>query len=112
LKIKVLAENLYGANTSMEIPFYHLSFNLSVHLLVYRCGPCQFMFPVLEQVSEKMKDKIQVVKIDTEKYTQIADRYQIAALPTFIIFKDGKPLDRFVRQRHIISRTRAFKIQP
>ena len=65
--------------------------------LVYRCGPCQFMVPVLEQVSEKMKDKIQVVKINTEKYTQIADRYQIAALPTFIIFKDGKPLDRFVR---------------
>ncbi|ONK57567.1 uncharacterized protein A4U43_C09F1820 [Asparagus officinalis] len=59
------------------------------------CGPCQFMVPVLEQVSEKMKDKIQVVKIDTEKYTQIADRYQIAALPTFIIFKDGKPCERF-----------------
>lgn len=55
------------------------------------------MVPILEQVSEKLKDKIQVVKIDTEKYTQIADRYQIAALPTFIIFKDGIPFDRFVR---------------
>lgn len=59
------------------------------------CGPCQFMVPVLEQVSEKMSDKIQIVKIDTEKYTEIADRYKIAALPTFIIFKDGTPLDRF-----------------
>ncbi|WOL15528.1 thioredoxin Y, chloroplastic [Canna indica] len=59
------------------------------------CGPCQFMVPVLEEVSEKMKDKIQVVKIDTEKYTTIANRYKIEALPTFIIFKDGKPFDRF-----------------
>ncbi|KAG6490986.1 hypothetical protein ZIOFF_052318 [Zingiber officinale] len=59
------------------------------------CGPCQLMGPILEQVGEKMKDKIQVIKINTEKYTSIANHYQIEALPTFIIFKDGKPLDRF-----------------
>ncbi|OAY74043.1 Thioredoxin Y, chloroplastic, partial [Ananas comosus] len=59
------------------------------------CGPCQFMVPVLEEVSEKLKDKIQVVKIDTEKYVSIANRYRIEALPTFIIFRDGKPCDRF-----------------
>uniref|UniRef100_G3MQJ9 Thioredoxin domain-containing protein n=1 Tax=Amblyomma maculatum TaxID=34609 RepID=G3MQJ9_AMBMU len=59
------------------------------------CGPCQFMVPVLEQVSDKMKDTIQVVKIDTEKYTQIANQYKIAALPTLILFRNGKPFDRF-----------------
>ncbi|XP_010533400.1 PREDICTED: thioredoxin Y2, chloroplastic [Tarenaya hassleriana] len=59
------------------------------------CGPCQFMVPVLEEVNATLKDKIQVVKIDTEKYPNLADRYQIAALPTFILFKDGKLLDRF-----------------
>ncbi|GFP86913.1 thioredoxin y1 chloroplastic [Phtheirospermum japonicum] len=59
------------------------------------CGPCQFMVPVLEQVSGQMIDKIQVVKIDTEKYPAIADKYKIAALPTFILFKDGEPCDRF-----------------
>lgn len=61
-----------------------------------RCGPCQFMVPVLNEVSATLKDKIQVVKIDTEKYPSIADKYNIQGLPTFIIFKDGKPLDRFV----------------
>ncbi|XP_028125649.1 thioredoxin Y1, chloroplastic-like [Camellia sinensis] len=59
------------------------------------CGPCQFMVPVLNEVSASMKDKIQVVKIDTEKYPSIADKYKIEALPTFIIFKDGEPYDRF-----------------
>lgn len=54
------------------------------------------MAPVLNQVSISMADTIQVVKIDTEKYPQIADKYNIAALPTFILFKDGKPFDRFV----------------
>ncbi|XP_062208170.1 thioredoxin Y, chloroplastic-like [Phragmites australis] len=59
------------------------------------CGPCQYMVPILQEVSEKLSDKIQVVKIDTEKYTSIANRYKIEALPTFIIFKNGKPCYRF-----------------
>ncbi|XP_068322547.1 uncharacterized protein [Pyrus communis] len=59
------------------------------------CGPCQFMAPILNEVSITLNDKIQVVKIDTEKYPSIADKYNIQALPTFIIFKDGEPFDRF-----------------
>ncbi|CAI0625724.1 unnamed protein product [Linum tenue] len=59
------------------------------------CGPCQFMVPILEEVSIIMNDTVQVVKIDTEKYTAIANQYDIQALPTFILFKDGKPIDRF-----------------
>lgn len=63
-----------------------------------RCGPCQLMVPILEEVSASMKDKIQVVKLDTEKYPNIANKYRIAALPTFILFKDGEPSDRIVSQ--------------
>jgi thioredoxin-like negative regulator of GroEL len=54
------------------------------------------MAPILNEVSAVLEDTIQVVKIDTEKYPSIADKYRIEALPTFIIFKDGKPYDRFV----------------
>ncbi|KAH6759103.1 thioredoxin Y1 [Perilla frutescens var. frutescens] len=59
------------------------------------CGPCQFMVPILDQVGASMSDKIQIVKIDTEKYPDIANKYKIEALPTFILFKDGEPCDRF-----------------
>ncbi|CAA7024416.1 unnamed protein product [Microthlaspi erraticum] len=59
------------------------------------CGPCQLMVPILNEVSETLKDKIAVVKIDTEKYPKLANKYQIEALPTFILFKDGKLWDRF-----------------
>ncbi|KAH9325965.1 hypothetical protein KI387_006143, partial [Taxus chinensis] len=58
------------------------------------CGPCQYMVPILEDVSRRMKDKIHVVKIDTEKYPSIASRYGVQALPTFILFKNGQPFDR------------------
>ncbi|CAN8240229.1 unnamed protein product [Cochlearia groenlandica] len=59
------------------------------------CGPCQFMVPILGEVSETLKEKIQVVKIDTEKYPSIANKYKIEALPTFIVFNNGEPCDRF-----------------
>lgn len=61
------------------------------------------MVPILEKVSAALIDKVQVVKIDTEKYPAIADKYRIEALPTFILFKDGKPLDRFVSKSFLLS---------
>ncbi|KAK4749142.1 hypothetical protein SAY87_026591 [Trapa incisa] len=59
------------------------------------CGPCQFMVPILNEVSNALKNKIRVVKIDTEKYPSIANQYAIEALPTLILFKHGKPYNRF-----------------
>ncbi|KAG9130840.1 hypothetical protein Leryth_016975 [Lithospermum erythrorhizon] len=59
------------------------------------CGPCQLMVPILNEVGESLQDKIKIVKIDTEKYPAIANKYNIQALPTFIVFKDGEPCDRF-----------------
>lgn len=61
-----------------------------------RCGPCQYMVPVLNEVGHTMKDTINVIKVDTEKYPSIANRYRVEALPTLIIFRDGKPSARFV----------------
>ena len=54
------------------------------------------MVPILDEVSTQLKDKIIVAKIDTEKYPEIASHYDVEALPTFVIFRDGKPCYRFV----------------
>ncbi|MFN7286068.1 MAG: thioredoxin [Dolichospermum sp.] len=58
------------------------------------CGPCQMMVPILEQVNLQLKDRLRIVKIDTEKYANLASQYQISALPTLILFKQGQPVDR------------------
>ncbi|MGC9504665.1 thioredoxin [Baaleninema sp.] len=58
------------------------------------CGPCQMMVPILEQVNQTLKTKLRVVKIDTDKYPAIAGQYQISALPTLVLFKNGEPVDR------------------
>ncbi len=58
------------------------------------CGPCQMMAKILEQVGEQMRGKIKVVKIDTEKYANLASENQIQALPTLVVFKNGQPIKR------------------
>ena len=58
------------------------------------CGPCQMMAPILEQVGANLRDRLQVVKIDTDKYPNLASKYQIEALPTLVLFKNGQPAER------------------
>ena len=43
-----------------------------------RCGPCQMLAPILASISTRMEGKIQVVKIDTEKYPQVASKFNVA----------------------------------
>ena len=58
------------------------------------CGPCQMMAPILEQVGANLRDRLQIVKIDTDKYPNLASKYQIEALPTLVLFKNGQPAER------------------
>ncbi|XZN99914.1 MAG: thioredoxin [Microcoleus sp.] len=75
------------------------------------CGPCQMMVPILEQVSRQTKDKLMVVKIDTDNYPQLASQYHIDALPTLVLFKNGAEVDRIegvMQQAQLIDRLQPF----
>lgn len=70
------------------------------------CGPCQMMGPILEKVGADLKDRIKVVKINTDKYPDLAAKHRITSLPTLVVFKDGKPVDRIeglVRAEQLIQ---------
>lgn len=58
------------------------------------CGPCKMMSPILEQVGASLRDRVQIVKIDTDRYPTIASQYQIQALPTLVLFKNGQPIEK------------------
>lgn len=58
------------------------------------CGPCKAMNPVIKDVAKAMEGKGKVVKINIDKNTKAAQNYQVQAVPTFMIFKNGKILWR------------------
>lgn len=75
------------------------------------CGPCQMMGPILDQVNAQLSNRLRIVKIDTEKYEHLASQYQIQALPTLVLFKQGQPVDRIegvVQAPQLIQHLQAF----
>jgi thioredoxin len=75
------------------------------------CGPCHMMAPILDQVNAQLKGRLQIVKIDTDKYPQLASEYQIQALPTLLLFKNALPVERIegvVQSEPLIQRLQAL----
>jgi len=75
------------------------------------CGPCQMMAKILVQVNAQMKEQIQIVKIDTDKYPELASQNQVYALPTLVLFKQGKPVDRIegvLTAEELVPRLQSF----
>lgn len=58
------------------------------------CGPCKAMSPIVENIGKEMQGQARVLKIDVDKNQSIAQRLQIQAVPTFMIFKNGKMMWR------------------
>ena len=54
------------------------------------CGPCKTMMPVLDQLKEKLGDKINILKVDVDKNAEAAQKYKIMGVPTFILFRKGE----------------------
>lgn len=59
------------------------------------CGPCKMTGPIIDELSNEMKD-VKFVKINVDENSELASSYQVFSIPTFIIFKDGKVVHQFV----------------
>lgn len=59
------------------------------------CGPCRILGPVLERLAEQHSGEWRLVKIDTEKYPDLAARYGVQGIPNVKLFVDGKVKDEF-----------------
>ncbi|MCP4120938.1 MAG: thioredoxin [Bacteroidetes bacterium] len=54
------------------------------------CGPCKAVPPILKQVKSDLQDAVKIVKVDIDRNRYIADRYKVQAVPTLILFKNGR----------------------
>lgn len=60
------------------------------------CGPCRKLGPVLDEVAEELKEKVKIVKINTDENLKTAKEYSIIGLPSLLVFKGGQPVERLV----------------
>ena len=58
------------------------------------CGPCKMLDPLVKQLADEWSGKVKVVKLDVDDNPQVTMDYQIMGVPTLILFKNGKPIER------------------
>jgi len=60
------------------------------------CGPCKAIAPILEELADELGDEVKICKVNVDNNSDIAGKYEIRAIPTILIFKDGKVTDTVV----------------
>ena len=58
------------------------------------CGPCRSVAPIVDDLANQYAGKLKVAKVNVDESTEVAMRYQITSIPTFIVFKNGQVADR------------------
>jgi thioredoxin 1 len=58
------------------------------------CGPCRAIAPAIDEIAAEYAGRLKVVKLDTDENQDIAIQYQVLSIPTLMLFKDGKVVER------------------
>ncbi|MGD9605624.1 MAG: thioredoxin [Bacilli bacterium] len=89
-------ENTNKANFDAAVASNHL---VLVDFHAVWCGPCKMMTPVIESLNKELEGKVKVLKVDVDEEFELARRFQISAIPTLVLIKDGK----------VVSKTMGYK---
>lgn len=54
------------------------------------CGPCKMMAPIVDQVAEEYAGKVKIGKINVDENIELAQKYRVMSIPTFVFFKNGE----------------------
>lgn len=60
------------------------------------CGPCKMMGPVVKEMADVFDGKMKIGKLDIDESMDIAQKYRVMSVPTFMIFKKGEPVETMV----------------
>ena len=60
------------------------------------CGPCKAIAPILEELAVELGDSVNICKVNVDSNSEIASKYEIRAIPTILIFKDGAVAETIV----------------
>lgn len=71
------------------------------------CAPCKTMNPILKNIKKELGDKLKIIKINVDNNQQVANRFQVKGIPTFILFQKSEIK---WRQSGVLSETKFLEI--
>src|SRR6202022_4915111 len=75
------------------------------------CGPCRIIGPIVEELAPSYQDRAVITKMNVDDNPEVAQKYGVTSIPTLMMFKDGKLVDRMVgampkgERKKLIERT-------
>ncbi|MFW5746512.1 MAG: thioredoxin [Nanoarchaeota archaeon] len=60
------------------------------------CGPCQRMGPIFQELADELADQMTLIKVNVDEEGALAQQFGIQSIPSIVIFKDGKEVDRIM----------------
>jgi thioredoxin 2 len=60
------------------------------------CGPCRMVGPIMDQLARESNGRYRIAKLNVDENPRIAGQFQIQSIPTMLLFKDGKLIDRLI----------------
>jgi thioredoxin 1 len=87
-RIKILTDKNFNQQISKGISL--------VDFWASWCMPCKMMVPILNEVAEETGEQAAICKVNIEEYQSIAQKYSVRNIPTIIIFRNGKEVERIV----------------
>jgi len=60
------------------------------------CGPCKAITPILEEIADELGNTVKICKVNVDNNSEIAGKFEIRAIPTILIFKNGEVADTVV----------------
>ena len=86
--VKILDDNNFDRTVSKGISL--------VDFWAAWCGPCKIQGPIVDEVADELMDKANICKLDVDKNQKTARKFGIQSIPTILIFRDGKPVNKLV----------------
>ena len=87
--VHLTEENFDGEVMQSDIP-------VIVDFWATWCPPCKILAPVFEELAGEYEGKMKFAKLDTDEVRAVAQKYSIMSIPTLIVFKGGKEIERMV----------------
>ncbi|ALM10089.1 MAG TPA: thioredoxin [Candidatus Peribacter riflensis] len=60
------------------------------------CGPCKMMGPIVDELAQEYEGKVKIVKVNVDENPETPGQFNVMSIPTFILFKGGKPFSSFI----------------